>query len=88
MDSQPSGNNELISIETANVIFVLKGERYGISDEAILKINPLNMEIHEADSEHIKGLYLKEYSNYEIIIQSKNNANLEFYHENKAHEVK
>ena len=35
MDSQPSGNNELISIETANVIFVLKGERYGISDEAI-----------------------------------------------------
>jgi Uncharacterized conserved protein len=82
MDSQPSGNNELISIETANVIFVLKGERYGISDEAILKINPLNMESHEADIEHIKGLYLKEYSNYEIIIQSKNNANIEFYHEN------
>lgn len=82
MDSQPSGNNELIYIETANVIFVLKGEKYGISDEAILKINPLNIEIHEADIEHIKGLYLKEYSNYEIIIQSKNNANVEFYHEN------
>lgn len=83
MDSQPSGNNELISIETENIIFVLKGERYGISDEAILKINPLNIEIHESNIEYIKGLYLKEYSNYEIIIQSKNNANVEFCHENK-----
>ncbi|WP_160692657.1 hypothetical protein [Clostridium sp. C2-6-12] len=88
MDSQTSGNKELISMETANFIFVLKGERYGISDEAILKNNLLNMEFHEADIEHIKGLYLKEYSNYEIIIQSKNNANVEFYHENKEHEIK
>lgn len=79
MDSQHSSNNELISIDTANVIFVLKGERYGVSHEAILRINPLNMESHEVDIEHIKGLYLKEYSNYEIIIQSKNNAKVEFF---------
>lgn len=83
MDSQPSGNNnELISIETENIIFVLKGERYGISDEVILKINPANMWVSESNVEYVKGLYLKEYSNYEIIIQSKNNVNVEFYHEN------
>lgn len=83
MDSQPSGNNnELISVETENIIFVLKGERYGISDEAILKIKSFNKELIESDIEYIKGLFLKEYSNYEIIIQSKNNANIEFYHEN------
>ena len=34
--------------------------------------------------QYIKGLYLKEYSDYEIIIQSKNkdNKNIEFYHDN------
>ncbi|PSM59428.1 hypothetical protein C4L39_01425 [Clostridium diolis] len=83
MDSQPSGNNnELISVETENIIFVLKGERYGISDEAILRINRFNKDPIESDIEYIKGLFLKEYSNYEIIIQSKNGAAVEFYHEN------
>ncbi|UYZ37996.1 restriction endonuclease-like protein [Clostridium beijerinckii] len=83
MDSQPSGNNnELLFIETENIIFVLKGERYGISDEAILRIKSFNKEPIESDIEYVKGLFLKEYSNYEIIIQSKNNANIEFYHEN------
>lgn len=82
MDSQPSGNNELITIETSNVLFVLKGDRYGISEEAIFKIDPFGKELPESDTEYINGLYLKEYSNYEIIIQSKNDANVEFYHEN------
>ncbi|MFT8352858.1 DUF2357 domain-containing protein [Clostridium saccharoperbutylacetonicum] len=82
MDSQPSGNNELITIETSNVLFVLKGDRYGISEEAIFKIDPFGKELPESDTEYINGLYLKEYSNYEIIIQSKNDANTEFYHEN------
>lgn len=83
MDSQPSGNNnELLSIETSNIIFVLKGERYGISDEAILRINTFNKDPIESDIEYIKGLFLKEYSNYEIIIQSKNDADVEFYHQN------
>ncbi|RII32964.1 DUF2357 domain-containing protein [Clostridium chromiireducens] len=82
MDSQPSGDNELISIETEKIIFVLKGERYGISDEAIFKIDLFCKELHEADAEYIKGLYLKEYTNYEIIIQSKNDAVIDFYHEN------
>ncbi len=82
MDSQPSGNNELISIETPNVIFVLKGDRYGTSEEAIFKIDPFGKELPESDTEYINGLYLKEYSNYEIIIQSKNDDVIDFYHEN------
>lgn len=83
MDSQPSGNsNELISIETPNIIFVLKGEKYGINSEADFKIDPLEINLHELEVEYKEGLYLKEYSNYEIIIQSKNNDTIEFYHEN------
>jgi len=82
MDSQPSGNNELIFIETPNIIFVLKGERYGINNEAIFEINTFGIELPESDIEYKNGFYLKEYSNYEIIIQSKNNKAIEFYHEN------
>ncbi len=83
MDSQPSGNNnELVFIETPNVIFVLKGEKYGISNEAVFEINTFEIENYNLDIDYKKGLYLKEYSNYEIIIQSKNNCDVEFYHEN------
>lgn len=83
MDSQHSGsNNELISIETPNIIFVLKGEKYGINNDSAFKINTYGLELPECNIEYEKGLYLKEYSNYEIIIQSKNNKTIEFYHEN------
>lgn len=84
MDSQPSGSNELICIETQNVIFVLKGENYGQSDDAEFKAVYDEDHIPSDNIQYIKGLYLKEYSDYEIIIQSKNkdNKNIEFYHDN------
>lgn len=84
MDSQPSGSNELICIETQNVIFVLKGENYGQSDDAEFKAVYDEDHILGDNIQYIKGLYLKEYSDYEIIIQSKNkdNKNIEFYHDN------
>lgn len=84
MDSQPSGSNELICIETQNVIFVLKGENYGQNDDAKFKVVCDKIQIPSDNIQCINGLYLKEYSDYEIIIQSKNNdnANIEFYHDN------
>lgn len=84
MDSQPSGSNELICIETQNVIFVLKGENYGQNDDAEFKAVYDEDHISSDNIQYIKGLYLKEYSDYEIIIQSKNkdNKNIEFYHDN------
>ncbi|WP_288326438.1 DUF2357 domain-containing protein [uncultured Clostridium sp.] len=83
MDSQPSGSNELICIETQNVIFVLKGENYG-HDNGEFKAVYDEDHISSDNIQYIKGLYLKEYSDYEIIIQSKNkdNKNIEFYHDN------
>lgn len=83
MDSQPSGSNELICIETQNVIFVLKGENYG-HDNGEFKAVYDKDHISSDNIQYIKGLYLKEYSDYEIIIQSKNkdNKNIEFYHDN------
>ena len=78
MDSQPSGSNELICIETQNVIFVLKGENYG-HDNGEFKAVYDEDHISSDNIQYIKGLYLKEYSDYEIIIQSKN---IEFYHDN------
>lgn len=84
MDSQPSGSNELICIETQNVIFVLKGENYEQNDDAEFKAVYDEDHIPSDNIQYIKGLYLKEYSDYEIIIQSKNkdNKNIEFYHDN------
>jgi len=84
MDSQPSGSNELICIETQNVIFVLKGENYGHDDDAEFKAVYDEDHISSDNIQYVKGLYLKEYSDYEIIIQSKNNdnENIEFYHDN------
>ena len=84
MDSQPSGSNELICIETQNFIFVLKGENYGQSNDAEFKVVYDKDHIPSDNIQYIKRLYLKEYSDYEIIIQSKNkdNKNIEFYHDN------
>lgn len=81
MDSQPSGNRELLFIETPNIIFVLKGDRYGQDSDATLNIESSNEGIIELN--HPKGLHLLEYTRYEIIIESKNNSDIEFYHDNE-----
>ena len=80
MDSQTSGNRELLTIETSDLVFVLKGDRYGESSDACLNIKSSSEEI--IDINHPNGLHLYEYTNYEIIIESKNNSELEFYHDN------
>lgn len=83
MDSQPSGNNnELLCIETDNILFVLKGEKYGISEEATLKIDTFGKQTDSWDIQYKESFYLKEYSDYEVIIQSENNDIVEFYHDN------
>lgn len=83
MDSQPSGNNnELLCIETDNILFVLKGEKYGISEEATLKIDTFGKQTDSWDIQYKESFYLKEYSDYEVIIQSKNNDIVDFYHDN------
>lgn len=89
MDSQHSGsNNELIVIETSKVLFVLKGEKYGMCSEAEIHIDPcghsdeeINIYYHKITDTNEK-LHLKEYSDYEVIIESRNGASLEFYHDN------
>lgn len=84
MDLQPSGNNiELAFIETEEIYFSIKGNDYavGISDEAQLKVVS-SVEI--ITSEFNKNMYFKEYKNYEIIIEAKNNSKVEFYHDNHS----
>ncbi|WP_294353774.1 DUF2357 domain-containing protein [uncultured Clostridium sp.] len=80
MDSQASGKNELLSFETSNLVFVLKGEKYGTNNQAEFKLDTYEEEVENLN--FIQGLHLMEYSNYEIIIESKNGASLEFYHDN------
>lgn len=82
MDLQPSGNNiELVFIETEEIYFSIKGNDYavGISDEAQLKVISSEVVI---TSELNENMYFKEYKNYEIIIESKNDSKVEFYHDN------
>lgn len=84
-DLQPSGNNEskeILYVETDNIIFVLKGERYGYSNNAKIKVKNINPQNTKLDIVSDNGIYLKEYSNYEIVVQSKSNKNIEFYNDN------
>jgi hypothetical protein len=82
MASQPSGNNEeLLFIETEEVYFIIKGSpsSIGHSEEKALRvIKDESFEITDID----QHLYFKEYSYYEVIIERKNNAVVEFYHDN------
>ncbi|MEG1254406.1 DUF2357 domain-containing protein [Clostridium sp.] len=83
MDSQPSGNNqEILSIESDNLHFVIKGneDSIGTSDETSISIKSFCGDLNTSFNEKV---HLKEYKNYEVIILSKNNAKLEFYHENQ-----
>jgi predicted component of viral defense system (DUF524 family) len=82
MDSQPSGNNsELLFIETEEVYFSIKGNKvaagYGESKSLTIII-----EGKEAVDDINKYIYLKEYTNYEIVIERKNKTAIEFYHDN------
>lgn len=83
MDLQPSGsNNELLVVETDKVLFVLKGEKYDFCDEAQLEIDPFSKSGEEITTYYKENIHLKEYSDYEIIIESKTGADVEFYHDN------
>lgn len=83
MDSQLSGsNNELLVVETDKVLFVLKGEKYGVSSEAHISVDSLKASEKSISSNYKDNINLKEYSDYEIIIESKTGAEIEFYHDN------
>ncbi|MDV4151762.1 DUF2357 domain-containing protein [Clostridium sp. AL.422] len=81
MDSQASGNREIIFIESDNVCFIIKSSSDVINynNEAEVKIDSYGNIIN---TEFNKNVHLKEYSNYEVIVESKNGADVEFYHEN------
>ena len=83
MDSQPSGNNnELLVVETDKVLFVLKGEKYGVSSEANISVESFPTSWEKINFHYKENLHLKEYSDYEIIIESKTGAEIDFYHDN------
>jgi len=82
MDSQPSGNNsELLFIETDEVYFSIKGNKaaatYGESKSFTIIIQG-----KETVDNNNQYLCIKEYTNYEIVIERKNKTSIEFYHEN------
>ena len=82
MDLQPIGNSsELVLIETEDLSFVIKGDisRVGFGDLPSIKVNTFGS---YATLDYDEKMYFKEYSDYEIIIESKNNSNIEFHHEN------
>ena len=81
MDSQLSGNNEIIFIETDEVYFSVKANinAIGVSEEKSLTIDCSSKIIN---SNYNEGIYFKEYQDYEIVIESKKNFNIEFYHDN------
>lgn len=82
MDLQASGNNiEVVFIETEEIYFSIKGNASFVdtAEEAELKVSSL---VGIISCELNKNMYFKEYKNYEIIIEAKNNSKVEFYHNN------
>ena len=84
MALQPSGTSkeeEIIFIETEEIYFSINGsnDSYEILNEATLKVSSKENLIISKFDEHT---CFKEYKNYEIIIEGKNNSKIEFYHEN------
>ena len=80
MDSQTSGNKNIIEIVTNKVVFTLKSK--DTFDEH--KNNCLEIHCHDEIKEsthNINKVYLKEYTNYELIIESLGSEKIEFYHE-------
>ncbi|MGL5153269.1 MAG: DUF2357 domain-containing protein, partial [Clostridium sp.] len=81
MDLQPTGNStELLYIENNEFCFIIKGnnDRTGISEEKVLNMQGLE---EGCIKEYNPHMYFKEYSNYEVIFESKNGTDIEFYHE-------
>jgi len=84
MALQPSGTSkeeEIVFIETEEIYFSINGsnDSYEILNEATLKVTSKENLIISKFDEHT---CFKEYKNYEIIIEGKNNSKIEFYHEN------
>lgn len=80
MDLQPSGNkDELIFVETERVYFTLKGKEASTGTKKSLFIFVDGKDITVDNNEFI---YLKEYTDYEIIIESKSDSFIEFDHDN------
>ena len=69
----------LLHIDTPKLEFVLKGSTYDFSDKECVNLEAFEDNITLSCN---KKIYLKEYSNYEVIIRSKDNSNIEFVHEN------
>ncbi|GFZ30114.1 hypothetical protein CSC2_06400 [Clostridium zeae] len=82
MDSQPSGNSlELLFIETDEFYFSIKGNDDSVKYGDLKSLTVLvEGKVYEVDSN--KYLCFKEYTNYEIVIERKGKAAIEFYHEN------
>ena len=83
MDLQPSGNNEIVFVETEDIYFILKGnnDSVGICEEASLEVISKDAIL---SAEYYKKMHLKEYKNYEVIIEAKKDVKIEFYHENST----
>ena len=83
MDLQPSGNKEIVFVETEEVYFILKGnnDSVAICEEASLEVISKDAIL---SAEYYKKMHLKEYKNYEVIIEAKKDAKIEFYHENST----
>lgn len=81
MDSQASGNREIVFIESDNICFILKGdsEQVDFNSDTEIRIDSYGNDI---EAPFNRNIYLKEYSNYEVIVESKNGVEVEFYHEN------
>lgn len=83
MDLQPSGNKEIVFVETEDIYFILKGnnDSVGICEEASLEVISKDAIL---SAEYNRNMHLKEYKNYEVIIEAKKDAKIEFYHENST----
>lgn len=82
MDLQPSGNNkEIVFLETNELYFSIKAsnDAVGVSEYNSIKVYAKDDVLQ---SEYNEKTYLKEYKNYEFIIEGKTNKLITFYHEN------
>ena len=80
MDLQTSGNKNEITIETKKVFVTLKtNDCFGEYNDRCLKLT-CEDEIINCTTE-IDHIYLKEYTDYELIIENLSDESIEFYHE-------
>lgn len=92
MDSQPSGSRkvELITVDTQKLSLTIKGKYEDppkvyveeIFDDGVIVNCVAQNEIIDVHS-YSKSPLFYEYENYEIVIESKGDYDIEFFHENK-----